>query len=63
MFREYDMAAAEMYSEYFGIKVCGEYLDDNSFYVDYFFPVFLGREASTDEQIDTYFIFAMISYL
>ncbi len=41
-----------MYSEYFGIKVCGEYLDDNSFYVDYFFPVFLGREASTDEQID-----------
>lgn len=41
-----------MYSEYFGIKICGEYLDDNSFYIDYFYPIFLGRDISTDEQID-----------
>ncbi len=41
-----------MYSDYFGITVCGEYQDDNSFYMDYFYPIILGRDISTDEQID-----------
>lgn len=41
-----------MYSEYFGITVCGEYQDDNSFYVDYFYPLFIGQDVSTDEQIE-----------
>lgn len=41
-----------MFSEYFGITVCGEYQDDNSFYVEYFYPVFISHEISTDEQIE-----------
>lgn len=31
-----------MYSECFGITVCGEYQDDNSFYMNYYYPVFIG---------------------
>lgn len=41
-----------MFNEFCGITVCGEYQDDNSFYIDYFFPVFYGQEISTDEQIE-----------
>ncbi len=41
-----------MFSEYFGITVCGEYQDDNSFYLDYFYPTFIGRDISTEEQIE-----------
>ena len=41
-----------MYSECFGITVCGEYQDDNNFYINYFYPVFIGRDISTEEQIE-----------
>lgn len=41
-----------MYNEYFGITVCGEYLDDDNFYMEYFYPVFVGQDFSTDEPIE-----------
>lgn len=41
-----------MFNKYCGITVCGEYQDDNSFYMDYFYPVFYGEGISTDEQIE-----------
>ena len=41
-----------MYSEYFGITVCGLYDEDNNFSIDHYYPVFIGQEASTDEQVE-----------
>ena len=41
-----------MYNEDFGIAVCGEFQDDNSFYMDYFYPVFWGDGISTNEMIE-----------
>ena len=41
-----------IYNEHFGIAVCGEFQDDNSFYMDYFYPVFWGEGISTNEVIE-----------
>lgn len=41
-----------MYNEDFGIVVCGEFQDDNSFYMDNFYPVFWGDGISTNETIE-----------
>lgn len=41
-----------LFSECFGITVCGQYHSDNSFSMDYYYPVFIGQEISTDEQIE-----------
>ena len=41
-----------MYSPDFGIAVCGEYQDDDCFYMDYFYPVFYGNGISTNESIE-----------
>lgn len=41
-----------MFSECFGITVCGQYQDDSRFSMDYYYPVFIGQEISTDEQIE-----------
>lgn len=41
-----------MFSEYFGITVCGLYEDDNSFSIDHYYPIFVGQEVSTNEQIE-----------
>lgn len=34
-----------------GITVCGQYGDDNRFYVDYYFPFFRGTGVTTQEQV------------
>ena len=35
-----------------GIKVCGEYAEDESFQIDYYYPYFEGSEITTQEDID-----------
>ena len=35
-----------------GIKVCGEYAEDDTFQIDYYFPYFEGSEIATREDID-----------
>lgn len=41
-----------MFSKCFGITVCGQYQEDNNFSIEYYYPVFMGSEPSTDEQIE-----------
>ncbi len=41
-----------MFNERVGITVCGQFQDRNLFSMDYYYPVFTGREISTDEQVD-----------
>lgn len=42
----------KMFQESFGITVCGQYAEDNKFSMEYYYPVFIGREISTNEQIE-----------
>lgn len=35
-----------------GIKVCGEYAENDSFQIDYYYPYFEGSEITTQEDID-----------
>lgn len=41
-----------MFNERVGITVCGQFQDRDLFSMDYYYPVFTGREISTDEQVD-----------
>lgn len=41
-----------MFNDRFGITVCGQFQDGNMFSMDYYYPVFMGKEVSTDEQVD-----------
>ncbi len=41
-----------MFNERVGITVCGQFQDRNLFSMDYYYPVFIGQEISTDEQVD-----------
>ncbi len=41
-----------MFNERFGITVCGQFQDNNTFSMDYYYPVFMGKEVSTNEQVD-----------
>ncbi len=42
----------KMFCDSFGLVVCGQYTEQNLFSMDYYYPVFFGRDASTDEQIE-----------
>ncbi len=40
------------YGENFGITVCGDFLENNEFHIEYYFPFFRGSDISTYEQIE-----------
>lgn len=40
------------FNDHVGITVCGEYQEDNSFYIDYFYPVFWGEGVTTTEAVE-----------
>ncbi len=42
----------KLFHESFGIAVCGQYQENGQFSMDYYYPVFVGQEASTNEQIE-----------
>ena len=42
----------KMFHESFGITVCGQYEEDNKFSMEYYYPIFIGRDISTNEQIE-----------
>lgn len=42
----------KMFHENFGIVICGQYEDDGSFSMEYYYPFFMGQGISTNEQID-----------
>lgn len=39
-------------AEQMGIKVCGEYAEDGTFHMDYYYPYFQGVGITTEEEID-----------
>ena len=42
----------KMFHESFGITVCGQYEEDNKFSMEYYYPIFIGRDIYTNEQIE-----------
>lgn len=40
------------YGEYIGISVCGTYMEDGDFHMDYYYPYFIGSGVSTEERVD-----------
>ncbi len=36
----------------FGIAVCGEYIQDDKFRIEYYYPYFIGSGVTTDEKVD-----------
>ena len=40
------------FGESFGIYVCGEYLENESFQAEYYFPYFIGKGITTQENVD-----------
>lgn len=42
----------KMFHERFGIAVCGQFQDDSRFSMEYYYPIFIGQDISTNEQIE-----------
>lgn len=52
---EYGNVFAELsreFGKYIGIAVRGEYVDDNNFQMDYYYPYFIGSGVSTEEKVE-----------
>ncbi|SDB34972.1 DUF3881 family protein [Eubacterium oxidoreducens] len=42
----------KMYSKNFGLSIVGEYVDDETFRMEYYFPFFLGKGQTTEEKAE-----------
>lgn len=42
----------KLFHECFGIVICGQYLENGKFSMEYYYPLFIGHGVSTDEQIE-----------